>query len=172
MISFKRALISDSEAISVLVNSAYRGESSKLGWTTEADLLDGQRTDPEKIQEMIEEENSFIELVLENNEIIGSVHLRLENNQILYFGMLTVNPKLQNKGIGKLLLNQIEVVAKKNKCIKIRMTVIPTRIELILFYERYGFKRSGNFEPFPEGDPRFGIPKVSGLRLDEFEKIL
>jgi hypothetical protein len=98
MITFRKAQIEDSQKISDFVNSAYRGDSSKLGWTTEADLLDGQRTDPDKIQEMISDNGSSIELAIKEDEILGCIYLKKENTH-LYFGMLTVKPKLQNMGI-------------------------------------------------------------------------
>ena len=98
MIIFKTAAISDAEQISQLVNSAYRGDSSKKGWTTEADLLDGQRTDRHSIEKIILEPKNNIQLVIEKetNEILGTVHLKEDDDQItLYFGMLTVKPTLQ-----------------------------------------------------------------------------
>lgn len=158
MITFRTASIQDSTLIADLVNSAYRGDSSKKGWTTEADLLGGQRTDVQKIQEMIEGPTSQMELAIDS-DILGCVYLNFETKDTLYLGMLTVNPELQTKGIGKLLLNHVEEVALKKKCHTIRMTVISVRTELIAFYERRGYKITGQTEPFPEGDPRFGVPK-------------
>ena len=153
MINFRKAEIKDSELISTLVNSAYRGESSKKGWTTEADLLGGQRTDAEKIQEMIEDPDSHIELAEKDNKLLGCVYLKKET-PVLYFGMLTVNPTLQNQGTGKVLLNRIEELAQPWGMNTIRMTVISVRKELIEYYERRGYKRTGKTEPFPENDPR------------------
>jgi N-acetylglutamate synthase-like GNAT family acetyltransferase len=170
MITFRTATILDAELISKLVNSAYRGESSKKGWTTEADLLGGQRTDAEKIQEMIEAKNSQIELSIDG-EILGCVYLKVEENKTLYFGMLTVTPELQASGIGKLLLEHLEIKANEKGCTQIRMTVISIRKELIAFYERRGYKATGKTEPFPMNDPRFGIPKTP-LTFLEFAKTL
>ena len=159
MISFRKATIQDSSQIADLVNSAYRGDSSKKGWTTEADLLGGQRTDAQKIQEMIESPTAQIELAIDST-ILGCVYLNTEKDQTLYLGMLTVNPELQTKGLGKLLLNRVEEIAQEKNCTTIRMTVISVRKELISFYERRGFVLTGEKEPFPEGDPRFGIPQM------------
>ena len=170
MITFRTATPTDALALSQLVNSAYRGDSSKKGWTTEADLLGGQRTDAEKILEMIQDPCSRIELAMENDQILGCVYLKQEN-ETLYFGMLTVNPDLQAKGIGKLLLNHLETVARHLKCHTIRMTVISVRTELIAFYERRGYQFTGKTEPFPENDPRFGLPKTK-LLFHEFAKKL
>lgn len=170
MIEFRTALPSDADALNLLVNSAYRGDSSKKGWTTEADLLGGQRTDAEKILEMINDPSARIELAVENNAILGCVYLKKENES-LYFGMLTVNPELQARGIGKLLLIHLENVARAWQCHTIRMTVISQRSELIAFYERRGYLRTGNTEPFPNNDPRFGLPKTK-LLFHEFAKKL
>ncbi len=168
--TFRKADIKDSVGISTLVNSAYRGESSKQGWTTEADLLGGQRTDPAKIQEMIEDPDSHIELAEKDGKLNGCVYLKKEKD-VLYFGMLTVNPILQNQGIGKILLNRIEELAQAWTIKTIRMTVISVRKELIDYYERRGYKRTGKTESFPENDPRFGLPKTK-LEFHEFAKNL
>lgn len=170
MITFRTATPLDANELNLLVNSAYRGDSSKKGWTTEAELLGGQRTDPEKILEMINEPNSKIELAIENNQILGCVYLKKES-ETLYFGMLTVNPELQSRGTGKLLIYHLENVAKNWGCNTIRMTVISQRAELIAFYERRGYKFTGKTEPFPENDPRFGLPKTK-LLFHEFAKKL
>jgi N-acetylglutamate synthase-like GNAT family acetyltransferase len=168
MITFKIAKIKDADMISTLVNSAYRGESSKAGWTTEADLLGGQRTDAEKIRQMIATDR--IELAFHHDELVGCVYLRMES-EALYFGMLTIRPTLQNNGLGKLLLKRVDEIARELRLKKIRMTVINSRYELIQFYERRGFIWNGQSEPFPENDPSFGIPKTK-LIFHVFEKIL
>ncbi len=170
MIIFRKAEPKDAPKIAELVNSAYRGESSKLGWTTEADLLGGQRTDPDKILDMILESNSRIEIATDGLSLIGCVHTKLEP-EALYFGMLTVEPKLQNSGAGKLLLKRVEEIAKEDGKQKIRMTVISVRRELIAYYERRGYRWTGKTEPFPSHDPRFGLPKQQ-LIFHEFEKMI
>ena len=174
MIYFKTATAENAKAIAELVNSAYRGPSSKVGWTTEAELLDGQRTDPESILALINEENNFIELGFQTvtNQLLASVHIKIESDKFLYFGMLTVAPNFQAQGLGKIILNHIETIAKKNHCSTIRLSVIDKRVELIDFYKRRGFVATGNFEPFPENDPKFGIPKITGMKLLEFIKVI
>ncbi len=168
MMRFRKADIEDAHAITDLVNSAYRGDSSRAGWTTEADLLGGQRTDAEAIREMIARDR--IELVLEEDSILGCIYIRRETSAV-YFGMLTVRPLMQNRGTGKLLLERLEELTRSWHETKIRMTVIGSRAELIEYYERRGFKWTGETEPFPESDPRFGIPK-SKLVFKVFEKTL
>lgn len=168
MITFRKAELADIEKLNELVNSAYRGESSKAGWTTEADLLDGQRTDPDGLREMIEKDR--IELAFLGHDLLGCIYIKKEPEHV-YFGMLTVKPTLQNQGTGKLLLNRMEELTKEWGLNKIRMTVINSRKELIAYYERRGFKWTGETEPFPEHDPRFGLPKTK-LTFHVFEKIL
>lgn len=170
MIIFRKAEPKDAPKIAELVNSAYRGESSKIGWTTEADLLGGQRTDPDKILDMILEKGSRIEVASDGLSLVGCVHTKTEADA-LYFGMLTVEPKLQNSGAGKLLLKRVEEIAREEGLKKIRMTVISVRKELIAYYERRGYKWTGKTEPFPSHDPRFGLPKQE-LIFHEFEKKL
>jgi len=149
----------DIPALNVLINSAYRGEQSKQGWTTEADLLDGIRTDEEGLKELMNQEGSVILKFTEGNQVQGCVHLKQEENK-LYLGMLTVSPQLQNKGIGKILLAAAENEARKRNCIAVFMSVISKRTELINWYEKHGYVNTGKRKPFPEDDPRFGIPKM------------
>jgi ribosomal protein S18 acetylase RimI-like enzyme len=148
----------DIPALSMLVNSAYRGEGSKQGWTTEADLLGGIRTDEESLRELMQVPNAVILKYEEGNKILGCVYLKQEGNK-MYLGMLTVAPQLQNKGIGKILLAASEDEASKRNCTAIFMSVISVRTELIDWYKKRGYYDTGKTKPFPEDDPRFGIPK-------------
>jgi len=172
MISFRTASAADADALVVLVNSGYRGESSKKGWTTEADLLGGQRTDADKIREMIAAKDSRVELAFDDGALIACVHLKKEADGSCYLGMLTVDPSRQAGGIGKSVMARTEEIAREWGCPRMRMTVISVRAELIAYYERRGYVRTGATEPFPEGDPRFGLPKVRGLMFAELAKPL
>jgi len=148
----------DIPALVILVNSAYRGDSSKKGWTTEADLLDGVRVVPETLLEQINtKEQHFLKAINEDGQIVGCVSL-LEKGNKIYLGMLTVEPTIQGGGIGKFLMNASEAYAKKLGKIAIEMTVISVRAELIAYYERRGSQHTGEKRPFPN-DPKFGIQK-------------
>lgn len=153
-----KAQLEDVPALNKLVNSAYRGESSKKGWTTEADLLGGVRTHEEGISETINKPDTTIFKYTENEQILGCV-MFVEQGDAIYLGMLTVSPDLQGKGIGKKFLAAAEVYAKEIEKSKIVMTVISIRAELIAWYERHGYVRTGETKPFPMDDPNFGIPK-------------
>lgn len=170
-LSFRKATREDAAQIAALVNSAYRGESSKQGWTTEADILGGQRTDETEIAQLIAAPDSIMLLCFQADALIGSVHLeRTETGA--YLGMFTVKPTLQSRGIGKRFLDAAErSVQTEWGATQIVMAVITLRTELIAFYERRGYRRTGRFEPFPT-DPKFGIPKVSDLRFELLEKTL
>lgn len=165
-IEFTQADESHIDDLVMLVNSAYRGDSSRQGWTTEADLLDGQRIDAEKIEELINTEDSVI-VVAEDDDtgrLLGCVHLHKQDSQCS-LGMLTVDPQLQNKGIGKMLIQEAEAFAQFWDCTEIAMTVISVRKELLAWYEGLGFKNTGKTKPFPYGDERFGLPKVQNLEF-------
>lgn len=154
-----KATPADTAALTRLINSAYRGEASKKGWTTEADLLGGQRTDEPAVAELLATPNAVIlKYQPAAGALHGCVYLKTENNQ-LYLGMLTVAPHLQNSGIGKQLLQAAEAYAQEQHCTAIVMTVISARHELIRWYERKGYTITGETKPFPHSDPRFGIPK-------------
>lgn len=170
---FIQANSDQADDINELVNSAYRGDSSKKGWTTEADLLGGQRCDVDSILEIIEKEDSVI-LIAENEnsgEIEGCVHLE-KHGQKCYLGMLTVKPTLQRKGLGEMILEEAEAFADFWDCDQIYMTVIAQRPELISWYEKRGYRNTGEKKPFPYGEERFGVPKVENLHFVILEKKL
>jgi ribosomal protein S18 acetylase RimI-like enzyme len=145
------ATLENISALEQLINSAYRGETSKQGWTTEANLLEGKRITEDELTEIIKNKENTILKFTEKNKIIGCVLLVNKGNK-LYLGMLTVSPELQNSGIGKKLLQEAEVHALALRLPKIVMTVISIRKELIDWYNRHGFIDTGVREPFPLND--------------------
>ncbi|ASU35635.1 GNAT family N-acetyltransferase [Mucilaginibacter xinganensis] len=153
-----KALQTDVPALNLLVNSAYRGETSKLGWTTEANLLDGMRIDEETLTGYF---NDPVVTILKNtdeNDLInGCVYLEVRGDK-LYVGMFSVSPLLQGKGIGRDLLLAAEAYAKQVNCHTLTMTVISIRHELISWYERRGYKATGEVLPF-HVDKKFGVAR-------------
>jgi ribosomal protein S18 acetylase RimI-like enzyme len=169
MLSFRRATSEDAQAITDLVNSAYRGETSKQGWTTEADLLDGLRTTPLEIKQIISAQDSFFLLCHRDAMLVGSVHIKKQGNQA-YIGMFVVRPDIQGVGIGKRLLQKGETLAWDSwEVNSYAMIVITSRHELIAFYERRGYRRTGEFCEFPV-NPELWTPKVGGLKMERLEK--
>nr|WP_315173455.1 GNAT family N-acetyltransferase [uncultured Flavobacterium sp.] len=146
-----QATIADAAELSALINSAYRGESSKKGWTTEADLLEGTRTSEEELMTIITSPNHYLLKFTHIEKIIGSV-LLIAKDEALYLGMLTVSPELQNSGIGKQLLQAAEQHTQQLKLSRIQMTVIGIRKELLAWYVRNGYEDTGLREPFPFGE--------------------
>jgi len=148
----------DTEELIRLVNSAYRGESSKKGWTTEADLLDGIRTDQKSIEAQLQKPGATMLIAKNmNDRMVGCVYLMQQGHR-LYLGMLTVAPDIQARGIGKQLLQAAEKYAGEINCTSIVMSVIDIRLELIDWYKRHGYVSTGEIKPLP-ADPSFGIPK-------------
>jgi GNAT superfamily N-acetyltransferase len=170
--SFRIAEPSDAENLSRLVNSAYRGESSRRGWTTEAGLLGGQRTDPDTLREIICESNYVILVMHSGADPAGCVLLQ-RKAESAYLGMLTVLPELQARGIGRRLLEAAEDWVIKNWRLQaVEMTVIRQRPELIAWYERRGYVNTHRAEPFPYGDEKFGLPRRPDLEFVVLEKRL
>jgi GNAT superfamily N-acetyltransferase len=148
----------DIPRLTQFVNRAYRGESSRQGWTTEAHLLDGQRIDEAGLDDLLALPNAAILLCLgEENQLLGSFHVQAQGT-VLYLSMLAVAPARQGQGVGKFLLRAAEDYGRQHGCAVSRMTVISVRPELIACYERQGYQRNGQTEPFPT-DPRYGIPR-------------
>jgi ribosomal protein S18 acetylase RimI-like enzyme len=170
---FRFATPADADALVALVNSAYRGDSSRTGWTTEADILGGQRTDSQEIAGLITEAGSLLLLCERAGEIVGSVHLQRQDADTAYLGMLVIRPGLQGQGWGSRLMTEAERLLQDDWGIaRVQMQVITLRHALIAFYERRGYSRTGQFKPFPGNDPRFGLPKVADLQFEVLEKDL
>jgi ribosomal protein S18 acetylase RimI-like enzyme len=165
-----KANLSDAPALNKLVNSAYRGEGSKQGWTTEADLLDGTRIDEAALFDLIQKSDTTIMTYKEDDTLLGCVELRKDGAK-LYLGMLSVQPNTQGKGIGKKLLAAAEVYAHEQGCPKIFMTVISVRQELINWYVRHGYQLTGEKKPFIVPDSRWGLPKQQ-LEFVVLEKLI
>jgi GNAT superfamily N-acetyltransferase len=171
-IDLRYAIAADVPALLALVHQAYRGESSRAGWTTEADLLDGQRTDASELRSILGDPDACVLLATLVGEIVGSIVIRREG-AIAHIGMFAVRPDLQAFGIGKRLLDEAEKRARLGFAVnRARMTVIEQRIELIAYYGRRGYVWTGQTAPFPYGNPRFGLPTRADLRFIVLEKNL
>ena len=170
--AFRPATDADIDAIVALVTSAYRGDASRAGWTTEADLLDGARIDPDVLRGDIARDGSRVVLAERDGALLACAHVAIDGDAG-YFGMFSVVPGLQGGGIGKQVLAECErIVRDEWRLPAMRMTVIDVRDELIAFYERRGYRRTGILKPSPYGDARFGAPKRGDLRFEVLEKVL
>lgn len=171
-LTFRTATVADVDALVALVTSAYRGDASRVGWTTEADLLDGTRIEPELLRQDILRDRSVVLLAERDGELIACAHIADEGDAG-YFGMFSVSPSLQGGGVGKQLMAEAErLVWQQWGHAMMRMTVIDVRAELIAFYERRGYRRTGITKPFPYGDARYGTPLRDDLRFEILEKPL
>jgi ribosomal protein S18 acetylase RimI-like enzyme len=169
---FRTATEADIPAIVALVESAYRGDSGRRGWTTESDLLDGQRTDVADVADALARPDSRILLLERDGRLLACCHLE-RMGEAAYFGMFAVDPASQAGGLGKSLLREAERIARETwGCQRMEMTVIVQRDELIAWYERRGYRRTGTYKPFPYGQERFGIPRRDDLRFELLVKEL
>ena len=169
---FRPAGAGDVSRVVELVESAYRGDVSRAGWTTEADFLKGRRTGADDIESILANPHSRILLAERDGELLACANIAIEDGEG-YFGMFSVKPGRQGEGIGNLVLAEAErIVAQEWGRQKMRMTVIDIREDLIPFYERRGYLRTGIKKPFPYGDERFGIPLRDDLRFEVLEKTL
>jgi len=161
---FRFARGGDVPGIADLVESAYRGESSREGWTTEADLLDGQRTDAEAISAVIAGPGSVMLLAEAGGKLVGCCQLERRPEATAYFGMFAVRPGGQGRGWGGQILAEAERLARDEWAASTMvMSVLAQRRDLIAWYERRGYRRTGETTPFPYGNERFGVPKRPDL---------
>jgi ribosomal protein S18 acetylase RimI-like enzyme len=153
------ATIDDIPELAELINSGYRGKASRKGWTTEADLIDGElRTDEADLKELLIKAGSMFLKFTVDGKILGCVYLQKQAGK-MYLGMLTVSPAAQASGIGKEILSASEKFARQEGCDSIIMNVISIRHELIEWYERRGYMQTGKTNPFPT-ETKFGTPRL------------
>lgn len=158
----------DAAALLPLIEGAYRGEGSRRGWTTEADLLGGQRADAAMLEEILADSNQSILMAFDGDDLIGSV-LIADRDGTGYLGMLAVDPTRQAGGVGKALVQAAErELAGRFGLDRVEMQVFWQRAELIAWYERMGYRRTGETRPFPMDNPRMGLP----LRDDLWFEVL
>ncbi|OQR87968.1 N-acetyltransferase GCN5 [Achlya hypogyna] len=168
MPAFREATAADAAAIAAIVNISYRGDSSRKGWTTEADLLHGARTSEAEVKELFSSTSKVI-VATHDGTIIGCVNIQLRSDKSrAYLGMFVVRPDLQGKGLGKELLAAAETaIVSSWKSRTVEISVFTVRSELLAFYERRGYKRTGRTWPatFPDA-------LVSDLKFEALVKAL
>ena len=154
-----------------LIESAYRGDSARAGWSHEADLLDGQRTDLAELGAALDDPAQHLLVFRDHDQIAACVSLTDRGDGLAYLGLLTVDPRRQATGLGRMMLAAAEDHAATDLgATRIEMTVIAQRDELVAWYERRGYARTGERRPFPSSDPRFGEPRRDDLEFVVLEK--
>lgn len=164
-IATRPATHDDLPALHALIERAYRGDSARGGWTHEADLLGGQRTDVAALADTLADPDHCLLVSIDPaGALAGCVEIADRGGGLAYLGLLSVAPDGQAKGLGKQLIAAAEAEAQRRfGATRIEMTVIRQRVELIAFYERRGYRLTGEQRPFPYGDMRFGEPRRDDL---------
>lgn len=171
--TIRPATTADIPVLHALIESAYRGEASRAGWTTEADLLDGQRTDPDDLASILADPTQGLLTAWRGDDLLGCVLIADRGEGTGYFGMLSVSPTLQGGGLGRRLVEAAHAeMASRFGAVRVRISVLPQRDTLIAWYERLGYAATGETLPFPYDDPRFGLPKRDDLYFRVFERSL
>lgn len=172
-IVIRDAIAADIPALHRLIQSAYRGDASRAGWTTEADLLDGQRTDPDELADILADPEQALLTAWRGDALVGCVLIADRGEGTGYFGMLSIQPSLQGGGLGRRLVEAAHAaLAARFGARRARISVFPQRETLIGWYERLGYRRTGDTLPFPYGHPRYGLPKRDDLYFVVMEREL
>jgi GNAT superfamily N-acetyltransferase len=164
---------SDLETVAALVNGAYRGHGGAHGWTHEGDYIDGSRTSGDALRADLAAQPEGRLLLWRDAadvEALGCVWLEPADADAWYLGLLSVRPDLQDRRLGRAILQAAEVWAGGRGARRMRLTVINVRDTLIAWYERRGYARTGATQPFPYGDDRFGKPARGDLCFVVLEK--
>lgn len=149
MIEIRPATPADLPRLHPVVERAYRGDSARQGWTHEADMLFDARTDLATLATLVDGDSRLL-IALGGDTILGCVNVAHRGDGLAYLGLLCVDPEIQARGIGKQLIGAAEATARDAfAATRIEMTVIDRRVELIAWYERHGYARSGETRPFP-----------------------
>ncbi|WP_406207325.1 GNAT family N-acetyltransferase [Streptomyces sp. NBC_01017] len=155
-LTFRDATDADVDALVALIESAYRGDASRAGWTNEADILEGRRTDQESVLAVIKSSDSRLLTVERDGQLVACCQLEHRDDHA-YFGMFAVSPALQGAGLGKVIIAEAERQARATWGVtEMHMTVISVRNDLIAWYERRGYRRTGRMTPYPYGNECFG----------------
>lgn len=172
-VTFRPATAADVPLIQPLVHHAYRGDRARVGWTHEADLLDAARIDEAALAESVSDPSQAIILAERDGVLIGCVQVTDKGGGLAYLGMLTVDATLQGGGLGRRLIGEAErLVRTRFGADRMEMTVIVQRAELIEWYQRRGYRLTGETRPFPTTEPRFGVPRRSDLAFVVMERDL
>ena len=168
-----RATEDDYAAIVDLTNLAFRGVGPSASWNSEAYFIEGQRLTESLLREDLAAKPDAVLLTCRNDphgELLGTVWLEPKRDGIWYLGLLTIRPDLQNKQMGRALLALAEGFAKQHGACRIRMSVVNVRATLIAWYQRRGYVLTGETQPFPYDDQRFGRPLRDDLSFVLLEK--
>ena len=166
--SLRLAGPADVPAVRALIESAYRGDSARGGWTHEADLLSGTRTSDAEIAAIVAAADQRIILAEVDGRLVGSVTITDRPPARAYLGMLAVTPDLQAAGLGRVLIAGAEAeAARAFRATTMEMTVITRRSELIAWYERRGYRRTGEIRPFP-----YAAPETAHLEMEVLERTI
>lgn len=169
---WRKAILDDAAALEALIESAYRGDASRAGWTTEADLLGGNRTSIDMLLSTLKDDDQTVLACDDTDGLLATVTVERRDGYG-YIGAVSVRPTCQGQGIGRDLLAQAErVIREEWRLERARMTVIAQRPELIGWYARRGYRDTSETAPFPYGDARFGAPKRDDLYFIILEKAL
>ncbi|MVN75026.1 GNAT family N-acetyltransferase [Hymenobacter sp. HMF4947] len=165
LLIIRPATPADIPGLTVLINRAYRGEGSRRGWTTEAHLFNGPRINEAALRILIRTPFTRLWCCHEPSRgLVGCICLTRPLGDALYVSLLAVSPEAQDLGVGRRLLLHADLQARQLRCIRIRMTVLAERPDLLDWYARRGYYQTGESEPFPAGE-QLGQPRQPLLLL-------
>lgn len=172
----RKAVEADYDEVIDLANLAYRGrEGATPSWNIEKGIVGGQRLDHSLLREELAAKPDGALLIYRDEAdgpLLGTAWLSPEGDGVWSLGLLTIRPELQNQQLGRKLLDAAEAYARSRGATRMRIGVLHVRDTLIAWYERRGYRATGDAEPYPNDDPRFGTPLLDDLQFLIMEKEL
>ncbi|MEO6987789.1 MAG: GNAT family N-acetyltransferase [Aquihabitans sp.] len=169
----RAATTEDLDLIVSIVAAAYRSTGGQRGWTSEDDLLDGQRADAPMVQAILDDDRSVLLVAEVHGAVRGCIQLEPLGGDGAHFGLFAVDPTLQSGGVGGALLTAVEDLARQEwGCRWMQLEVLRQRLDLIAWYARRGYEPTGETQPFPYGDERFGQPRRDDLVFEVLRRPL
>ena len=133
------AVDADAEGIAALVNRAF---------TVERFFKVGDRTSPHEIASLLREGDFLV--AESDGSPAGSVFMRAMP-PVGYFGMLSIDPAMQGRGLGRQLIAAAEAYLRERGCREVQIHIVNLREELPPFYRRLGYEEAGQL-PFPTSE--------------------
>ena len=137
---FRLATLADAPNLARVINDAF---------IVEAFFKIGDRTSADEVVELMNGGGEFLTVEDAEGNLAGCVYLQCRGERA-YFGMLSIEPAQQGRGLGRTLVESVEARARDRGCRFMDIHIVNLREELPAYYRRLGYSERGTL---PFSDP-------------------